>query len=60
MPEGLVCTIRDYKELYVALHDGFSNAEDYYAQLSALRFVARIQLPTFVIYAQDDPLDECC
>ena len=51
-----VRTVREYDDLYVAPHGGFSDAEDYYARSSAIRFVARIRTPTFVIHAQDDPL----
>lgn len=49
-------TVRDFDELYTAPHGGFAGAEDYYARASALSFVSRIRVPTFVIHAQDDPL----
>jgi hypothetical protein len=52
---GAVRTVRDFDNRYTAPHAGFRDAEDYYAQSSALRFVERIRLPTLVIHAQDDP-----
>lgn len=51
-----VRTIREYDELFIAPYAGYSDADDYYARSSALRFVAGIRTPTFIIHAQDDPL----
>jgi len=51
-----VRTIYEYDRLYTAPYGGFSDADDYYARSSALRFVSRIRTPTLVIHAQDDPL----
>jgi predicted alpha/beta-fold hydrolase len=53
---GSLRTVRDFDELYTAPHGGFASAEDYYARTSAIRFVSRVQLPTLIIHAQDDPL----
>ena len=49
-------TLRDFDELYTAPHGGFDGADDYYARASAVRGVHRINVPTLVIHAQDDPL----
>ena len=49
-------TVRDYDEMYTALHGGFADAEDYYARASASSFVARIRVPSLIVHARDDPL----
>ncbi len=36
-------------------HHGFKNAQDYYAQCSALPKLNQIKLPTQIIHAKDDP-----
>jgi len=51
-----VRTVRDFDNLYTAVHGGFKDAEDYYERVSALRFIARISVPTLIIHAQDDPI----
>ncbi|MGB8508750.1 MAG: alpha/beta fold hydrolase [Pyrinomonadaceae bacterium] len=51
-----VRTVRDFDNLYTAVHGGFKDAEDYYERVSALRFISRISVPTLVIHAQDDPI----
>jgi len=53
---GRLRTVRDFDELYTAPHGGFVGAGDYYARASAIRFVPRIQVPTLMIHARDDPL----
>ena len=53
---GCLRTVRDFDELYTAPHGGFASAEDYYARTSAIRFVPRVQIPTLIIHARDDPL----
>src|SRR5215211_8935559 len=50
-----VRTVRDFDELYTAVHWGFADAEDYYAKASSLGFLT-IRVPTLVVHAQDDPL----
>ncbi|MDK9758722.1 hydrolase, partial [Vibrio sp. D173a] len=54
-------TIRKIEKLYefddlitAPLH-GFKNAQDYYAQCSALPKLNKIKLPTQIIHAKDDP-----
>ena len=49
-------TVRDFDELYTAVHWGFADAEDYYAKAGSLRFLATVRVPTLVVHAQDDPL----
>ncbi len=51
-----VRTVRQFDERYTAPHAGFRDADDYYAQSSALPLVARIRVPTLVLHAQDDPI----
>lgn len=50
-----VRTVRDFDELFTAVHGGFKDAEDYYRQCSALHLVPRIRVPTLIVHAQDDP-----
>lgn len=52
---GRVRSIRDFDDRYTARHGGYRDADDYYAQASALQFIHRIQKPTLIIHAQDDP-----
>lgn len=48
-------TIREFDERIVAPRNGYSGADDYYAQNHARRFLADIALPTLVIHGRDDP-----
>ena len=48
-------SVEQFDNRYVAPAFGFANANDYYAQASALRFIGRIRIPTLIIHAQDDP-----
>jgi uncharacterized protein len=48
-------TIRQFDDLYTAPRSGFADAEDYYRRTSSLPLIGRIQLPTFVLTARDDP-----
>ncbi|HEX8635233.1 MAG TPA: alpha/beta fold hydrolase [Pyrinomonadaceae bacterium] len=52
---ALVRTLRQFDELYTAPHGGFRDAADYYARSSALPLIPRIQVPTLIIHAEDDP-----
>ncbi|GIW80498.1 MAG: hypothetical protein KatS3mg105_2305 [Gemmatales bacterium] len=47
--------LRLFDELYTAPRGGFTDANDYYEKSSALRLLSRIQLPTLILTAQDDP-----
>jgi predicted alpha/beta-fold hydrolase len=48
-------TMRRFDDMYTAPRCGFADALDYYRRASALPLVARIQVPTFVLTARDDP-----
>jgi uncharacterized protein len=48
-------TIRRFDNLFTAPCNGFANAEEYYEQSSSGPFLPRIELPTLIIQAQDDP-----
>lgn len=44
-----------FDDAFTAPDNGFADAADYYARCSANGFLARIQVPTRVIHALDDP-----
>jgi predicted alpha/beta-fold hydrolase len=48
-------TMRLFDDLYTAPRCGFADALDYYRRGSALPLIPRIQLPTLVLTARDDP-----
>ncbi len=48
-------TLWDFDEVLTAGVHGFEGAADYYAQSSALGFLARITIPTLLLSAVDDP-----
>ncbi len=48
-------TMRLFDELYTAPRSGFDGALDYYRRTSCFRLVERIQLPTLILTARDDP-----
>ncbi|MDX6270689.1 MAG: uncharacterized protein QOD28_1912 [Acidobacteriota bacterium] len=52
---ALVRTLRQFDERYTAPHGGFRDAADYYARSSSLPLIPRIQVPTLIIHAEDDP-----
>jgi hypothetical protein len=54
-PMAGVRTLREFDNVITAKYCGFRDATDYYAQSSALRVAARIQVPTLIVTAQDDP-----
>jgi predicted alpha/beta-fold hydrolase len=54
-PLERIRTVRDFDEAYTAPHFGFRDATDYYYRAASLRVVNRIQLPTLIITAADDP-----
>jgi hypothetical protein len=51
-----VRTIYEFDDLCTAREFGFGDAATYYRTQSALRFLARIRVPTLLVQAQDDPL----
>jgi len=50
-----VRTVRQFDNIYTAPHFGFRDADDYYHRVSAMRVVDRIQVPTLILTAADDP-----
>lgn len=54
-PLDRIRTVRDFDEAYTAPHFGFADATDYYYRAASLRVVDRIQLPTLILTAADDP-----
>jgi hypothetical protein len=50
-----VRTLRAFDEIYTAPHGGFRDAADYYTRSSSLPLIPRIQIPTLIIHAEDDP-----
>jgi predicted alpha/beta-fold hydrolase len=50
-----VRTLRDFDNYYTSQLHGFKDAEDYYEQNSSIHFVDRIELPTLIVNAQNDP-----
>ncbi len=54
-PLGRIWSVRAFDEAYTAPHHGFRDAADYYRRASALRVVQRIQVPTLILTAEDDP-----
>jgi uncharacterized protein len=51
-----VKTIYDFDDYYTARIFGFGTADHYYATQSSNQFLHRIQIPTLVVHAKDDPL----
>src|SRR5206468_4012233 len=48
-------TLRQFDDLYTAPLWSFQDAQDYYRQASSLPLVPRVQVPTLVLTARDDP-----
>jgi uncharacterized protein len=48
-------TLREFDNLYTAPRGGFADATDYYERASSLPLVPRIQVPTLILTARDDP-----
>jgi hypothetical protein len=49
-------TLRQYDDLYTAPRCGFVDADDYYRRSSSLSLIGRIQIPTLIMTARDDPV----
>ena len=47
--------MREFDDKITSKYCGFLDAADYYAQSSALRVAAQIQVPTLIVASQDDP-----
>lgn len=52
----LVRTVRAFDERFTAPHHGFRDADDYYHRASAMQVIDRIQVPTLIVTASDDPV----
>ncbi len=50
-----IWTIRAFDDAYTAPSHGFGDAANYYYQASAMRVVDRIEIPTLILAAADDP-----
>jgi predicted alpha/beta-fold hydrolase len=49
-----VRSIWDFDDL-ISPYNGFQGALDYYTRSSSQHFIDRIEIPTLIIHAQDDP-----
>ncbi|GED22467.1 hydrolase [Halomonas halmophila] len=52
---GDLATLRAYDDVVTAPLHGFTGAEDYYRRASAGPLLDRIELPTLILHAADDP-----
>lgn len=52
---SLVKDLRDFDERYTAPLGGFKNRADYYETCSARQYLPKINIPTVIITAEDDP-----
>lgn len=50
-----VDSLREFDDRVVAALCGFESAEDYYARSSSLPWIPKIDVPTLLIHARDDP-----
>ncbi|MGE3319299.1 MAG: YheT family hydrolase [Candidatus Berkiella sp.] len=48
--------VYQFDDIYTAPRSGFLNAKDYYTQSSSKHFIDNITVPTFILYAKDDPV----
>jgi predicted alpha/beta-fold hydrolase len=48
-------TVYEFDDRFVAPRNGFASADDYYAENAALGFLGRIDRPTLVVHALNDP-----
>lgn len=51
-----VRNVRQFDERYTAPHGGYRDARDYYERASSLRVIPRIEVPTLILHAADDPI----
>lgn len=52
---GRASTIREFDDLVTAPLNGFRDAAEYYAECSSRRFLERVEVPTLLLHARDDP-----
>jgi uncharacterized protein len=58
---NFVKTLRDFDDLFTGPLHGFQDAEEYYQVNSSLHFLDKIEIPTLVLNAQNDPfLSDTC
>lgn len=50
-----VKNLNEFDELFTAPYYGFKDANDYYDQVSAIKFLPTISTPTLIVNALDDP-----
>jgi len=50
-----VGSLREYDNRITALYSGFASVDDYYTRASAAPVLDRINVPTLVLHAEDDP-----
>jgi predicted alpha/beta-fold hydrolase len=48
-------SLRDFDDKVTAFYCGFSGAADYYARAAAANVVDKIAVPTYILYARNDP-----
>jgi hypothetical protein len=48
-------SILEFDDVFVAPRNGFDDAEHYYAECNARRFLVDIEVPTLLVHALDDP-----
>jgi len=48
-------SLRDFDDKITAFYTGFSGASDYYARAAAANVVDKIEVPTYILYARNDP-----
>ena len=53
--EALSASLREWDDRVTAGLHGFTGAEDYYTRSSSRPFLKRIEVPTLVLHAVDDP-----
>jgi predicted alpha/beta-fold hydrolase len=50
-------TIRQFDDAYTAPRAGFGTAANYYHEVSAMRLIDRVTIPTLIIGSEDDPFE---
>ncbi|MGA7964552.1 MAG: alpha/beta fold hydrolase [Gammaproteobacteria bacterium] len=55
-PSEDIRTLRDFDDRITAPLHGFASADDYYTRSSSLPWLRRIEIPTLIVNAADDPL----
>jgi predicted alpha/beta-fold hydrolase len=48
-------SVYEFDEVYTSKMNGFKDADDYYSQCSSFQFLSKINHPTLLIHALDDP-----